>query len=74
MHSFFHIQPLLIANLFGNFRFGTGYFEMRCSKAFFLSILDLVDLFDNEVIEQVECKDIIERYRLHSAAFKSFLL
>ena len=28
---------------------------MRCSKAYHLCDLELVDLFDNEVIEQIEC-------------------
>ena len=38
-------------NLFGNFRFGTGYLEMRCSKSCYLYDLELVDLFENAVIE-----------------------
>ena len=59
MHVFFHIQLLLIVTLFGNFRFGTGSFGMRCSKSYYLCDLELVDLFDNTVIEQVECLDII---------------
>ncbi|MGP1458267.1 MAG: type II toxin-antitoxin system YafQ family toxin [Treponema sp.] len=47
-----HIQPdWLLLNLFGNFSFGTGYFEMRCSKSRYLCALELVDQFDNEVIE-----------------------
>ena len=44
----FHILRL---NQFGNFRFGTGYLEMRCSKSCYLCDLELVDLFD--VVEQV---------------------
>ena len=32
---------------------------MRCSKSCYLYDLELVDLFDNTVIEQVECLDII---------------
>ena len=46
---------------------------MRCSKSYYLYDLELVDLFDNTVIEQVECKDIITRYLLHSAAFKIYI-
>ena len=40
-------------NLFRNFRFGTGYLEMRCSKSYHLCDLELGDLFENAVIEQV---------------------
>ena len=40
-------------DLFGNFSFRTGYLEMRCSKSCYLRDLELVDLFDNGVIEQV---------------------
>ena len=29
---------------------------MRCSKSCYLYDLELVDLFDNEVIEQVYCR------------------
>ena len=47
---------LLKVNLFGNFRFGTGYFEMRSSKSCYLCDLELGDLFDNAVIEQVYSK------------------
>ncbi len=43
----FHILRL---NQFGNFRFGTGYLEMRCSKSCYLCDLELVALFD--VVEQ----------------------
>gem|GEM_PF-4383286 len=28
---------------------------MRCSKSYYLCDLELVDLFDNKVIEQVDC-------------------
>ena len=38
-------------NLFGNFRFGTGYFEMRYSKSYYLGNLELVGLFENTVSE-----------------------
>ena len=38
-------------NLFGNFSFRTGCLKMRCSKSCYLHDLELVDLFDNEVIE-----------------------
>ena len=31
-----------------------GYLEMRCSKSYYLCDLELVDLFGNESIEQVE--------------------
>ena len=40
-------------NLFGNFSFRTGYFEMRCFKSRYYSDLKLVTWLDNEVIEQV---------------------
>ena len=43
----------LIIDLFGNFSFRTGYLKMRCSKSCYLRDLELVDLFDNGVIEQV---------------------
>ena len=46
------LKPLSL-NLFGNFSFRTGYIEMRCSKSCYLRDLELVDLFANEVIEQV---------------------
>ena len=45
------IDFLAALNLFGNFRFGTGYLEMRCSKSCYLCDLELVNLFDNVVIE-----------------------
>ena len=44
----------VIVNLYQNFSFGIGYLAMRCSKLCYLCNFDLVDLFDNEVIEQVE--------------------
>ena len=50
---FQYSKYLLKVNLFGNFRFGTGYLEMRCSKSCYLRDLELVDLFENAVIEQV---------------------
>ena len=37
-------------NQFGNFCFGTGYFEMRCSKSCYLYDLEVVALFD--IVEQ----------------------
>ena len=40
-------------NLFGNFSFRTGCLKMRCSKSCYLYDLELVDLFENAVIEQV---------------------
>jgi len=43
-----------IVDLFGNFSFRTGFLKMRCSKSCYLRDLELVDLFDNGVIEQVE--------------------
>ena len=36
---------------FGNFHFGSGYLETRCSKSCYLCVLELADLF--EVVEQV---------------------
>ena len=42
-----------LLDLFGNFSFRTGYLKMRCSKSCYLRDLELVDLFDNGVIEQV---------------------
>ena len=42
---------MLILNLFGDFRFGTGYLEMQC--LYHLCDLELGNLFDNTVIEQV---------------------
>ncbi len=42
-----------IVDLFGNFSFRTGFLKMRCSKSCYLRDLELVDLFDNGVIEQV---------------------
>jgi len=48
---FQYSKYLLKVNLFGNFRFGTGYLEMRCSKSCYLYDLELVDLFENAVIE-----------------------
>ena len=34
-------------NLFGNFRFRTGYLEIRCSKSCYLCDFKLDDLLDN---------------------------
>ena len=48
-------------DLFGNFSFRTGCLKMRCSKSCYLRDLELVDLFDNSVIEQV--------YSLNKKAF-----
>ena len=45
-----------LLDLFGNFSFRTGYLKMRCSKSCYLRDLELVDLFDNRVIEQVYFK------------------
>ena len=42
-----------IINLFGNFSFRTGYFEMRCLKPRYFSGFKLVDLSGNRVSEQV---------------------
>ena len=51
---FFITTPsLVVLYLFGNFSFRTGYLEMRCSKSCYLYDLELVDLFENTVIEQV---------------------
>lgn len=41
-----------ILNLFENFRFRTGYIEMRCSKSCYLCDLELASLFETTVIEQ----------------------
>ena len=49
----FLLQKAETVDLFGNFSFRTGYLEMRCSKSCYLYDLELVDLFDNSVIEQV---------------------
>ncbi len=32
--------PAAQINLFGNFRFGTGYLEIRCSKSCYLYVLE----------------------------------
>ena len=45
---------ILILDLFGSFSFRTGCLKMRCSKSCYLRDLELVDLFDNGVIEQVD--------------------
>ena len=44
---------ICLLDLFGNFSFRTGCLKMRCSKSCYLRDLELVDLFDNRVIEQV---------------------
>ena len=41
-------------NLFKNFSFGTGHLERRCSKSCYLRDLELADLFDNNVLEQLQ--------------------
>ena len=41
-------------NLFGNFSFGPGCLEIRCSKSYHLCDLELEDIFDNEVFEYVQ--------------------
>lgn len=40
------------SNLFQNFRFTTGYLEIRCSKLYYLYDFELTGLFGNKVIEQ----------------------
>ena len=47
---------LLRLNLFGNFSFGTVYFEIRCFNLYCFNELKLINLLDNELIEQVCCK------------------
>ena len=42
-------------NLFKNFSFGTGYLEIRRSKSCYLCDLELAELFDNNVLEQLQC-------------------
>ena len=41
-------------NLFGNFSFGPGCLEIRCSKSYHLCDLALEDIFDNEVFKYVQ--------------------
>ena len=58
-------------NLFGNLRFWIGYLEMRCSKSCYVYDLELVDLFENAIIEQVYCLPVSLSYRLNSSAAHS---
>ena len=53
--------PYSTLDLFGNFSFRTGYFKMRCSKSCYLRDFELVDLFDNGVIEQVYYFAMVKR-------------
>ncbi|MGP1459648.1 MAG: hypothetical protein ACTTKL_10120 [Treponema sp.] len=46
------------------------YFEMRCFKSCYFNDLKLVNLFDNEVIEQVKYLD----YGCESYLFQSIVL
>ena len=44
--------PAAQINLFGNFRFGTGYFEIRCSKSVLELAPCLITKFSNKADQQ----------------------
>lgn len=62
--------PAAQSNLFGNFRFGTGYFEIRCSK----SVLELAPCSITKFSNKADQQDALMRSASRCAVRAAFKL